>query len=62
MHIFDALQKGELAPSWDALLAETKSTVNEVTKNRQTPIFETHVTKTSAPGKPQRKKHLNKKT
>ena len=49
VHIFDALQKGELAPSWDALLAETKSTVNEVTKNRQPPIFETHVTKTSAP-------------
>lgn len=49
VHAFDALQKGELTPSWDALLAETKSTVNEVTKNRQTPIFETHVTKVSAP-------------
>lgn len=49
VHAFDALQKGELTPSWDALLAATKSTVNEVTHNRQTPIFESHVTKVSAP-------------
>lgn len=37
------------------MLAETKSTVNEVTKNRQTPIFETHVTKVSAPQQPAQK-------
>lgn len=46
---FDELQKGAIAPSWDTLLASVKSDVNEVTEKSQTPIFETHVTKVSAP-------------
>ena len=49
VHVFDDVIKGNIEPNWDSLLAETKKTVNEVMENKQTPIFETHVTRVSAP-------------
>lgn len=49
VHAFDALQKGNMSSTWNALLDETKAMVVDVTRNKQTPIFETHVTRVSAP-------------
>ena len=49
VHVFDDLMKGKLQPTWDALLATTKATVNEVMRSKQTPIYEIHVDKATVP-------------
>lgn len=54
VHVFDDVIKGNIEPTWNTLLSATKNTVNKVMEYKQTPIFEAHVTKVSAPQQEQR--------